>query len=134
MTTKRYHLESLQDSPGAELSIRRFSLKNLESDETREINHYQYLAWPDHGLPVSTTAFLDLTEMAEAANVNNKPMIVHCSAGVGRSGTFCAVHSMVKKLRRDINRDESKEPLTINLIDLILHMRSQRPGMVQTKV
>ena len=72
--------------------------------------------------------------MAEAANVNNKPMIVHCSAGVGRSGTFCAVHSAIKKLRSEINRDETKEQISLNLIDLILHMRSQRPGMVQTKV
>jgi len=92
------------------------------------------LAWPDHGLPVSTTAFLDLTEMAEAANVNHKPMIVHCSAGVGRSGTFCAVHMAVKKLKSElIDRDEIKQPIIINLIDVILKMRSQRPGMVQTK-
>jgi protein tyrosine phosphatase len=45
---------------------------------TRKITQFQYTAWPDHGLPVSTTAFLDLAHEADDANATKGPIVVHC--------------------------------------------------------
>lgn len=59
-------------------------------------------------------------------------MIVHCSAGIGRSGTFCAVHSTVEKFKLDLENNPHVEP-TVSLVNTVLYMRKQRPGMVQTK-
>ncbi|EFA82970.1 protein tyrosine phosphatase [Heterostelium album PN500] len=92
-----------------ELIQRYFVIENIETKEKRKLVHYQYIAWPDHGTPVSIKGFLSLIQAVDK-DVKTGPIIVHCSAGIGRSGTFCVVHSVV------------------NYIKL-----SQRPGMVQTK-
>lgn len=114
-----------------ELTTRKLILENLESDETRDVTQFQYTAWPDHGLPVSTTAFLELAHRADTANTTHGPIVVHCSAGIGRSGTFCTVHSIIEKLRLDIQNHE-QEP-EFNIVKTVLYMREMRPGMVQTK-
>jgi protein tyrosine phosphatase len=60
------------------------------------------------------------------------PIVVHCSAGIGRSGTFCAVHSIVQHMHQHV-ADHGEIP-PINLVETVLALRDQRPGMVQTKV
>eukprot|EP01114_Cavostelium_apophysatum_P010491 TRINITY_DN2426_c0_g1_i1.p1 TRINITY_DN2426_c0_g1~~TRINITY_DN2426_c0_g1_i1.p1 ORF type:complete len:404 (-),score=88.69 TRINITY_DN2426_c0_g1_i1:65-1276(-) len=124
-------LES-QDEASNELTTRKFTLHNIVTDESREITQFQYTAWPDHGLPVSTTAFLDLAHKADTASKTAGPIVVHCSAGIGRSGTFCTVHSIVEKLRLDLEQHPDVEP-EFNIVKTVLFMREQRPGMVQTK-
>jgi len=124
-------LES-QDDTNVELTTRKFILQNLETEESRDIFHFQYTAWPDHALPVSTTAFLDLAHKADTANSTNGPIVVHCSAGIGRSGTFCTVHSIIEKLRHDLQQHPDVDP-EVNIVKTVLFMREQRPGMVQTR-
>jgi len=115
-----------------ELSTRKLLLTNSQTDESRTVWQFQYTAWPDHGLPVSTTAFLDLASKTDDVNTNSAPIIVHCSAGIGRSGTFCTVHSIIEKLRLDLKANPNKEP-ECSIVKTVLFMREQRPGMVQTK-
>lgn len=110
----------------------------------------QYMAWPDHGLPVSTKAFVILSDEVDRANEiggGELPpigtyslfclsaldwfVVVHCSAGIGRSGTFCTVHSVLAMLRNHFTKHSS--PPALNLVSLVLHFRKERPGMVQTK-
>jgi len=123
-------LDSQNDTD--ELTTRKLTLHNLIDEETRDIHHFQYTAWPDHGLPVSTHAFLELAHVADTANETKGPIVVHCSAGIGRTGTFCTVHSTVEKLRLDLQQNPEIEP-EFNIIKTVLFMREQRPGMVQTK-
>lgn len=115
-----------------ELTTRKMEILNMDTEERREVTQLQYTAWPDHGLPVSTTAFLELTEIADKANKTKGPIVVHCSAGIGRSGTFCTVHSTTEKLKVQMREHPEDEP-TFNIVQTVLWMRSQRPGMVQTK-
>jgi len=113
-----------------ELTTRTLLLENTEKSESRVIHQFQYLAWPDHGVPVSTTAFLELSVAAEAANDTKGPILVHCSAGIGRTGTFCAIHSTLKKVELQL-KEESEEP-KVNIAEIVLELRKQRPNMVQT--
>jgi len=122
----------VEDDHNSELTYRKFILTNMATEEQREINQFQYIAWPDHGLPVSTTAFLELAHKADTANTTHGPIVVHCSAGIGRSGTFCTVHSIIEKLRLDIQQHPEKEP-EFNIVKTVLFMREMRSGMVQTK-
>eukprot|EP01119_Soliformovum_irregulare_P021647 TRINITY_DN7251_c1_g1_i3.p1 TRINITY_DN7251_c1_g1~~TRINITY_DN7251_c1_g1_i3.p1 ORF type:complete len:129 (-),score=32.01 TRINITY_DN7251_c1_g1_i3:33-419(-) len=69
--------------------------------------------------------------MADQANTSHGPLIVHCSAGVGRTGTFCAIHATLQKLDADLKSDAHADP-TVNMVDLVIKMRSQRAGMIQT--
>jgi len=101
----------------------------------RTITQYQYTSWPDHGLPVSTTAFLELVRMVTKQVDKQKktgPVVVHCSAGIGRSGTFCTVHSTISKYKHDLAVKPDASP-AFDILHTVIYMRQQRPGMVQTK-
>lgn len=74
--------------------LRLFRITDLETLESREILHFHYITWPDFGVPQSPTAFLHFLADVRQSGVLNQnvgPPVVHCSAGIGRSGTFCLV-------------------------------------------
>ena len=69
-------------------------LKEIDSGEKREILQFHYTTWPDFGVPQSPTAFLrflSAVRRSGALSADVGPPVVHCSAGIGRSGTFCLV-------------------------------------------
>jgi protein tyrosine phosphatase len=133
LTAGQFKLTLLEMPPETdELIERRIELFNIEEGTKREISQFQYIAWPDHGLPVSTDAFLTLASKADDANKTKGPLVVHCSAGIGRSGTFCTVHATIERIKEDIAKDSAANPL-FNIVETVLFMRSMRPGMVQTK-
>jgi len=113
-----------------EIVIRTMLIEDMQGS-SRIITQFQYISWPDHGLPVSTTAFLDLVRMVDKQKKTG-PVIVHCSAGIGRSGTFCTVHSTITKYRYDIATKPDVSP-SFDILHTVIYMRQQRPGMVQTK-
>lgn len=127
LETDMFTVSLLETSVREELTIRRFELLNKKTQEKHKPIQIQYTGWPDHGLPVSTVAFLEIIDLANKENTNKSPLVVHCSAGIGRSGTFCAVHSNMKKLSNDMNKG-NKDKSTLNIVHTILKMREQRPG------
>lgn len=115
-----------------EVVVRTMRLEDTrQKDSGRTITQYQYTSWPDHGLPVSTTAFLELVRMVDKQKKVG-PIVVHCSAGIGRSGTFCTVHSTIVKYRHDLTIKPDSSP-SFDILHTVIYMRQQRPGMVQTK-
>lgn len=74
----------------------------LQTQETREILHFHYTTWPDFGVPESPASFLNfLFKVRESGclNADHGPVVVHCSAGIGRSGTFCLVDTCLLLVR-----------------------------------
>lgn len=68
----------------------------METKESREVIQFHYTTWPDFGVPQSPVAFLEFLKKVResgALEPNVGPPVVHCSAGIGRSGTFCLVDS-----------------------------------------
>jgi len=117
---------------------RHFTLTHIESDVTRNISQFQYIGWPDQGLPPNTDGFskvLDLVDEVINPIADNKPpVLVHCSAGIGRTGVFCAVHSTITKFKNLLaNSTTNKTISAVNLKDLVLRMREERAGMIQTQ-
>jgi protein tyrosine phosphatase len=55
-----------------------FAINRWKTSESRDVLQFQYMAWPDHGIPESTAAFLKLSELADQGNVTKGPLIVHC--------------------------------------------------------
>jgi len=91
-----YVEEDQQSKPN--IIIRTFTLKRGE--EERVIKQVHYTGWPDHGVPESVEEFVAMSDFVDQMNIGSDgPLIVHCSAGVGRSGTFIGIHSYVKFLR-----------------------------------
>lgn len=114
-----------------EVVIRTMLLEDTRDGLNRTVTQYQYTSWPDHGLPVSTTAFLELVRMVDKQKKSG-PVVVHCSAGIGRSGTFCTVHSTIAKYKHDLATKPDVQP-AFDILHTVIYMRQQRPGMVQTK-
>ncbi|KAJ8267735.1 hypothetical protein COCON_G00129070 [Conger conger] len=110
-------------------TIRVLELQNLNTGETREIYHFHYTSWPDFGVPESPASFLNfLLKVRESGclAVDQGPAVVHCSAGIGRSGTFSLVDTCLVLL------DRRKEPSSVDIKKVLLDMRKFRMGLIQT--
>lgn len=110
---------------------RRFLLE--KGDMERTITQLQYTGWTDFGVPDQPIGILDLVHHAdEASNYHGAsgPMIVHCSAGCGRSGTFCVIDTMIQRLWHE--RDVYTCSLTDKINETVTRFREQRMSMVQT--
>eukprot|EP00127_Corallochytrium_limacisporum_P003001 Clim_evm48s144 gene=Clim_evmTU48s144 len=99
----------------------------------RTVVQYQYVAWPDHGVPETTGAAEKFVSRVRAVHDSRSkavvsPMVVHCSAGVGRSGCFCALDVNLDYLRLTGGRD----PFPLSVADLLRHFRKQRTTLIQT--
>jgi protein tyrosine phosphatase len=117
----------------SEPSIPLLDDEDSNAHEYRDVMHFQYVAWPDHGLPLNTRAFLELVRCVESLR-GSSAVILHCSAGIGRTGTFFTVHNTVRRYHEQLLADSSHSlPPPINIVQTVLAARRQRPGMVQTR-
>ncbi|CAG2159704.1 unnamed protein product [Oppiella nova] len=109
---------------------RKFKLTDIQTDEWREVLHYHYTSWPDFGLPESPASFLEyLYAVRESGVLDMKeygPPVIHCSAGIGRSGTLCLVDSCLIMIEKFGRTD------AVNVMDVLLDMRKYRMGLIQT--
>uniref|UniRef100_A0A3Q1ED74 Receptor-type tyrosine-protein phosphatase delta n=1 Tax=Acanthochromis polyacanthus TaxID=80966 RepID=A0A3Q1ED74_9TELE len=109
----------------ATYSVRTLALYKSGSNEKREVRHFQFTAWPDHGVPEHPTPFLAFLRRVKACNPPDAgPMVVHCSAGVGRTGCFIVIDAMTERIKHE---------KTIDIYGHVTLMRSQRNYMVQTE-
>ncbi|XP_012542429.1 tyrosine-protein phosphatase Lar isoform X8 [Monomorium pharaonis] len=105
--------------------IRTFQVCRAGYSERREIKQLQFTAWPDHGVPEHPAPFLQFLRRVRSLNVpESGPLVVHCSAGVGRTGCFIVIDSMLERIKHE------------KMIDIYGHvtcLRAQRNYMVQTE-
>ncbi|KAJ1060575.1 hypothetical protein K5549_015821, partial [Capra hircus] len=109
----------------ATFCVRTFSLHKNGSSEKREVRQFQFTAWPDHGVPEYPTPFLAFLRRVKTCNPPDAgPIVVHCSAGVGRTGCFIVIDAMLERI---------KPEKTVDVYGHVTLMRSQRNYMVQTE-
>ncbi|XP_034854192.1 receptor-type tyrosine-protein phosphatase S isoform X8 [Mirounga angustirostris] len=109
----------------ATFCVRTFSLHKNGSSEKREVRQFQFTAWPDHGVPEYPTPFLAFLRRVKTCNPPDAgPVVVHCSAGVGRTGCFIVIDAMLERI---------KPEKTVDVYGHVTLMRSQRNYMVQTE-
>lgn len=95
----------------------------LQTQETREILHFHYTTWPDFGVPESPASFLNfLFKVRESGCLNSDqgPVVVHCSAGIGRSGTFCLVDTCLLLVCTDFLYWEIMQRITLNSLIIVI--------------
>jgi protein tyrosine phosphatase len=161
------------------VTVRRLQLRCASSGRVlHELDHYHLHAWPDHGVPAggeggapvrALCRALELSRQqrrraaaaaaaaAATAATHEAPVVVHCSAGIGRTGTFCAVDVLLRRMwahagpprrqpRPNGGQDEEQQqqdgggdragpalsPLLFDVPSLVVALRAQRMGMVQT--
>ncbi|GJD12287.1 Citrate/oxoglutarate carrier protein [Galdieria sulphuraria] len=112
--------------------------------EDRLVYQFQYNGWPDHGIPTEKSSFTFLLEQVEKHRLG-KSLVVHCSAGIGRTGVFCTLdilrrylssHSFLQRLKALVDKGADKEEIADFLVNLVsetvVQIRKRRPGMIQT--
>nr|XP_019957680.1 PREDICTED: receptor-type tyrosine-protein phosphatase eta-like [Paralichthys olivaceus] len=115
------------DIPLEDWTIREFDVKNLKTAETRSVRQFHFTAWPDHGVPQTTELLINFRHLVREhmdQYSRHSPTVVHCSAGVGRTGTFIAIDRMIFQIERDNS---------VDVYGIVHDQRMHRPLMVQTE-
>ncbi|XP_068725972.1 receptor-type tyrosine-protein phosphatase T-like isoform X6 [Montipora capricornis] len=114
--------EVFQDFSERELTVKR----KKDPNTVRQIHQYQVTGWPDKGVPKNAHCIIDLINMVERSQrkSSNAPLVVQCSDGVGRSGTFCAILSIIERL---------KSEQVIDVFQSVKVIRVNRPKAVNCK-
>ncbi|XP_066530497.1 tyrosine-protein phosphatase non-receptor type 2 [Hoplias malabaricus] len=124
----RFIVRLLSEDVKSYYTTRLLELQNANTGETRQLYHFHYTTWPDFGVPESPASFLNfLFKVRESGclGTDHGPAVVHCSAGIGRSGTFSLVDTCL------VLMEKRKDP-SVNIKRVLLDMRKYRMGLIQT--
>ncbi|KAI5620859.1 tyrosine-protein phosphatase non-receptor type 3, partial [Silurus asotus] len=102
---------------------RELTLTHTQLGEQRSITHLQYVAWPDHGVPEESSDFLDFVKAMRSKRRDTEPLMVHCSAGIGRTGVLITMETALILM-------EGAQP--VYPLEIVASLREQRAMMVQT--
>ncbi|XP_063779572.1 receptor-type tyrosine-protein phosphatase mu isoform X10 [Pseudophryne corroboree] len=109
----------------AEYVIRTFAVEKRGVHEIREIRQFHFTGWPDHGVPYHATGLLGFVRQVKSKSPSNAgPLVVHCSAGAGRTGCFIVI---------DIMLDMAEREGVVDIYNCVRELRSRRVNMVQTE-
>ncbi|XP_041906470.1 receptor-type tyrosine-protein phosphatase T isoform X11 [Corvus hawaiiensis] len=115
----------IETEPLAEYVIRTFTVQKKGYHEIREIRQFHFTSWPDHGVPCYATGLLGFVRQVKFLNPPEAgPIVVHCSAGAGRTGCFIAI---------DIMLDMAENEGVVDIFNCVRELRSQRVNLVQTE-
>uniref|UniRef100_A0A674BTS2 protein-tyrosine-phosphatase n=1 Tax=Salmo trutta TaxID=8032 RepID=A0A674BTS2_SALTR len=124
-------VKNVEECPAQDYILRELEVTRLDRRElVRYIWHYQYLSWPDHGVPNEpggVLSFLEQVNRTQSAIPDTGPIVVHCSAGIGRTGTIIVIDILIDIINRQGLDCDIDIPKTIQRV------RQQRSGMVQTE-
>ncbi|XP_034041811.1 protein tyrosine phosphatase receptor type Na [Thalassophryne amazonica] len=106
--------------------VRSFYVKNIQTQETRTLTQFHLLSWPADGIPTSTRPLLDFRrKVNKCYRGRSCPIIVHCSDGTSRSGTYILIDMVLNRMAKGVKE--------IDIAATLEHIRDQRPGLVRTK-
>lgn len=91
------------------------------------MTQFHFTGWPDHGVPQNGIVLINFIKRVRTAHpyTDSRPLLVHCSAGVGRTGAFIVLDSMLQRVKVEEN---------LNIFKFVRQLRAQRVLMVQTQV
>ncbi|XP_050087061.1 tyrosine-protein phosphatase non-receptor type 9 isoform X1 [Anopheles aquasalis] len=131
-----YHIRTLSIETNEDYTVVELEIRNTKTDEVRCVSHWQFTSWPDYGVPSSAKAMLNFLQRARekqaemvrslgdlwAGHPRGPPIVVHCSAGIGRTGTFITLDICISRLE-DVG--------TADIKGTVEKIRSQRAYSIQ---
>ncbi|KAK9743602.1 Protein-tyrosine phosphatase [Popillia japonica] len=136
MTYGDFKIRTISIESNSDYTLSSLILTNLKTEENRDVSHWQFTSWPDYGVPQSAKAMIEFLERVRVQQANmvaalgdvwaghprGPPIIVHCSAGIGRTGTFCTLDICISRLE-DVG--------TADIRGTVERIRSQRAYSIQ---
>ncbi|KAL6089207.1 hypothetical protein STEG23_014547, partial [Scotinomys teguina] len=110
-----------------EWTVRDFVVKNMQTSESHPLRQFHFTSWPDHGVPDTTDLLINFRYLVRDYMKQippESPVLVHCSAGVGRTGTFIAIDRLIYQIENEN---------TVDVYGIVYDLRMHRPLMVQTE-
>ncbi|KFQ39588.1 Receptor-type tyrosine-protein phosphatase eta, partial [Mesitornis unicolor] len=110
-----------------EWTIRDFTVEKANTPESHTVRQFHFTSWPDHGVPETTDLLINFRHLVHEYSSQNpidSPTLVHCSAGVGRTGTFIAIDRLIQQIEMEN---------TVDVYGVVYDLRMHRPLMVQTE-
>ncbi|KAG8519561.1 Receptor-type tyrosine-protein phosphatase eta, partial [Galemys pyrenaicus] len=110
-----------------EWTIRDFTVKNSQTSESHPLRQFHFTSWPDHGVPDTTDLLINFRYLVRdymKQSPPESPILVHCSAGVGRTGTFIAIDRLIYQIENENS---------VDVYGIVYDLRMHRPLMVQTE-
>ncbi|KAL0965911.1 hypothetical protein UPYG_G00287730 [Umbra pygmaea] len=123
MVDERLQITLVKDQQLDNFVIRIIEVKDIQTEAVQHVTHLNYTGWPDHGTPTQPEQLLTFISYMRHIHQSG-PIITHCSAGIGRSGTLICIDVVLGLISKDADFDIS---------DVVRNMRLQRQGMVQTE-
>uniref|UniRef100_A0A672YZ08 Tyrosine-protein phosphatase non-receptor type 13 n=1 Tax=Sphaeramia orbicularis TaxID=375764 RepID=A0A672YZ08_9TELE len=123
MVDDRLQITLIKDQHLDNFVIRLIEVRDVQTSEVQRVTHLNYTGWPDHGTPSQPEQLLTFISYMRHVH-RSGPVITHCSAGIGRSGTLICIDVVLGLISKDADFDIS---------DVVRNMRLQRQGMVQTE-
>uniref|UniRef100_A0A8C8SJH5 protein-tyrosine-phosphatase n=1 Tax=Pelusios castaneus TaxID=367368 RepID=A0A8C8SJH5_9SAUR len=120
-----FKVACVEVEPLAEYVVRTFTLERRGYNEIRELKQFHFTGWPDHGVPYNATGLLSFIRRVKLSNPPSAgPIVVHCSAGAGRTGCYIVI---------DIMLDMAEREGVVDIYNCVKALRSRRINMVQTE-
>lgn len=120
-----FKVTCVEMEPLAEYVVRTFTLERRGYSEIREVKQFHFTGWPDHGVPYHATGLLSFIRRVKLSNPPSAgPIVVHCSAGAGRTGCYIVI---------DIMLDMAEREGVVDIYNCVKALRSRRINMVQTE-
>ncbi|XP_046583628.1 receptor-type tyrosine-protein phosphatase alpha-like [Haliotis rubra] len=107
----------------SDFTIRKLTASKQKKSMNRQIYHFNFTSWPDHGVPNAFSLLEFMWRVKGICGRPAEPIIVHCSAGIGRTGTYIAIESLL---------DQAAAEDAVDVVSFVSNMRGQRKGMIQT--
>ena len=127
-----YTTEQIND----DITIRNINIRDTEKNENNEkkIKQIHYGSWPDHKSVDLQSIYGNILFMFNLVDneIGRNPIVVHCSAGVGRTGTFIALYNLYRDILSQIH-DEKNKKITLNFMNLVRKMKEMRMHLVETE-
>ncbi|XP_023298774.2 tyrosine-protein phosphatase non-receptor type 9 isoform X2 [Lucilia cuprina] len=131
-----FHVRTLSIETNEDYTVASLELRNTKTDEVRNVSHWQFTSWPDYGVPSSAMAMITFLQKVRekqlqmvqalgdtwAGHPRGPPIVVHCSAGIGRTGTFITLDICISRLE-DVG--------TADIRGTVERIRSQRAYSIQ---
>ncbi|XP_046339654.2 receptor-type tyrosine-protein phosphatase gamma-like isoform X2 [Haliotis rufescens] len=123
LNTDLFRVEVEVTQSRANFTLRHMKVTSCKTEESRSVVQFHFTSWPDHGVPDTLALVNYIWLVRETVAETDGPLLVHCSAGIGRTGTYIAVDSLI---------DQALVEGVVDVLGYVTAMRGQRKNMIQT--